>query len=84
LDATLFKSEQDVLVREPAVEIQRLLSDGSHSTLARQLLGHSSACGQLLGKLAKEMPERFSKTTVHGISRWEIKAPKKSGNPSRA
>ncbi len=77
LDATFFKNDDAILVRESAAEIHQQLCAGSHGVIARQLLSSIHICGLLLGKLAKAQPERFSKSTVKGTARWEIKAPKK-------
>ena len=74
LDATFFKDGKEPLTKLLAVDIQRQLENGPYGSQTRQLLSHSSACGQYLGQLAKEEPARFEKTRTNGRARWTLRA----------
>ncbi len=74
LDAHFFKDGKEPLSRLPASEIQRQLENGAYGSQARQLLPHSTACGQYLARLAKEEPSRFEKTRAKGYTFWTLRA----------
>lgn len=81
LDGTLFKHGIEPVTRKSAAEIQSDLINGPFGQYVRPLVSYPTACGQLLAKLAKEEPDRFSSTMSKGNRRWTILAPRTDFQP---
>lgn len=75
VNATFFADGKRETIMETPSEIHRQLIEGPHGSLARQLLCNSSACGQLLSRMAKEQAARFVRSKIKGERRWTIHPP---------
>ncbi len=58
--------------RQSAIQDELMKVNGFE---AQKILRYPGACGSLLGKLAKQNPNRISKRTVNGVPIWTIKPP---------
>jgi hypothetical protein len=67
--------------RGSATELQAKLEGSAsgyasgYATVFRQLFHYNGACGSLLAKLERRLPQRFGKRTLHGRSIWKIEPP---------
>ena len=57
----------------------RQINSGSFEREVDRLLGFNNACGVFLGRLAGKYPERITKRTVNGYTRWTVQPPKGGG-----
>jgi hypothetical protein len=80
VDQVLFDNEDKphTTQRLKAIELEHRLRESKFGFASEKLLSHGSACGSHLGKLAKSMPARVSKTVRDGTTIWEIKPPSQS------
>jgi hypothetical protein len=77
IDSVLFKPDAAPHApwRGTATELQKELVGSSYDTIARQLLNYSTACGQLLSKLAGMDKPRAKRTRTKGNTTWTISPP---------
>ncbi|MCU0783199.1 MAG: hypothetical protein MUF81_03955 [Verrucomicrobia bacterium] len=76
IDAVLFKPDvPHTAWRGTATELQKELTNSSYEVTARQLLCYSTACGQLLSKIAASDNARVKRTRAKGVTTWTLHPP---------
>lgn len=60
-----------------AIEIEKLLRTSNFQFEAEKILKYPGAAGAYLGRLAKDLPDRISKSVKDGYTTWTIKPPVK-------
>ena len=77
IDTVLFPDDRgdDAPWTGKSLDLEKQLRSSSFNFEVDKLLRFSSACGTYLARLAKQQPERISKTVKGGYSSWVIKAP---------
>lgn len=59
-----------------STDLQQKLCEGAYATIGRQLITNASACGQLLSKIQKAMPDRVDWKEPNGTRKWTIQPPR--------